>query len=575
MKSQTLTFDSDGPYILNTALASVNKSYGNTSLSQKGGNKKKKVDVTKQFMFQLLKLATDLKTSKENSLSSCYTTLKPFITDDFKYNKIIGDKGLSLICRHMRELKEAFPVMNLSVTHFKDTDKHSSVVVLLVLGVMKGNWLNHSASGKYERLGIVFHLLSEKGRKRIKEITFKSEFISEECYKKIRALDLLHTAFAINKSIEEAKENKNKFVKQSETVDVPLILTHVDNQPAEEDDFEKQIEEAEIIMFGNNKKNNQRVIPENKFSRNEPVGEVNFIQENEPVDEESELPEEVEEVEEVDVEEENEPEEILIEDPGNESENIINVEQVSNNTSQVINPSNFTGENIDPTNFRRMIEESELEEQNGGDGYYTAVEKLPIAGRPVIRGYKSCCQPYFRTDGQEFDHLCQMGGMGNHVSLNSKTLLMVKNGVIYSITASVIDSIGENTAKMMGMKGVHKKQIKDHMKQHMHNHTYNVVKEMVTNGSNALSGVIPQNDFMFSLVPVRTHFSQHGGNYIGTLGTLLFPSGNPAGNIVPWLLTLGSVLFKRIERDIYKISHKLGKKKVTRKPSKIFQEKSN
>ena len=97
MKSQTLTFDSDGPYILNTALASVNKSYGNTSLSQKGGNKKKKVDVTKQFMFQLLKLATDLKTSKENSLSSCYTTLKPFITDDFKYNKIIGDKGLSLI----------------------------------------------------------------------------------------------------------------------------------------------------------------------------------------------------------------------------------------------------------------------------------------------------------------------------------------------------------------------------------------------------------------------------------------------------------------------------------------------
>ena len=379
---------------------------------------------------------------------------------------------------------------------------------------------------------------------------------------------MLHTAFAINKSIEEAKENKNKFVKQSETVDVPLILTHVDNQPAEEDDFEKQIEEAEIIMFGNNKKNNQRVIPENKFSRNEPVGEVNFIQENEPVDEESELPEEVEEVEEVDVEEENEPEEILIEDPGNESENIINVEQVSNNTSQVINPSNFTGENIDPTNFRRMIEESELEEQNGGDGYYTAVEKLPIAGRPVIRGYKSCCQPYFRTDGQEFDHLCQMGGMGNHVSLNSKTLLMVKNGVIYSITASVIDSIGENTAKMMGMKGVHKKQIKDHMKQHMHNHTYNVVKEMVTNGSNALSGVIPQNDFMFSLVPVRTHFSQHGGNYIGTLGTLLFPSGNPAGNIVPWLLTLGSVLFKRIERDIYKISHKLGKKKVTRKPSK-------
>ena len=156
MKSQTLRFDDEkGPYILNTARDSATKHY--KKVSQRNDKKKKKVNVTKQFMFELLKIATNLKLSKEKSMSSCYSELKPFVTNDFKYNKIFGDKGLSLICSHIRELKESFPTMNLSVTRFKDTDKHSSIFVLLVLGVMKGKWLHHSATGKYERLGIVFH----------------------------------------------------------------------------------------------------------------------------------------------------------------------------------------------------------------------------------------------------------------------------------------------------------------------------------------------------------------------------------------------------------------------------------
>ena len=70
--------------------------------------------------------------------------------------------------------------------------------------------MNHKASGKYERLGLVFHLLTDKSQKKIKELTFKSEFISGECYKKIRALDLLHTSLTINKHVEEAKENGEK-----------------------------------------------------------------------------------------------------------------------------------------------------------------------------------------------------------------------------------------------------------------------------------------------------------------------------------------------------------------------------
>ena len=600
-QSSTLLFADKSPYVLDTSLVSNNKPY--MAFFQKGGKKGKKgtkLDITKQFMFLLLKItATDLKTPRNTSLNKCFTELKPFISEDFKYNKIKGFKGLELLCRHIRDLKEAFPDMNLSVTHFRDTDKHSVVIILMVLGIMKGSWLNQTATGKYERLGIVFHMLSSKDKQKIKEITFKSEYIPEECYKKIRALDLLHTAFAINKSVEESKENKNKVVKQTETMDVPLLLVQTNNE--QNDDFEKEIADAEIIFYSKNKnknknKNINNILEENEnYNRNNNSENRNKNENRNENRNENENENEEVEKEEVEVEGENE---------GPNANNIIRgalAQELENNNNEEFEENNEDPEeeedeeveneseifNANPSEIRRIMEGNSnqfhqiigenISNQSGGDGYYTAVGQIPIAGRPVIQGYASCCKPYFPTSGNEFDYMCQQGGVrggiglnndGNHITLKSKTLLMVKQGVIYSITASVIDSIGENTANVMGMSGKHKNNIKEHMKKHMHNHTYNVVKEMVNNGTTALSGVIPSNDREIEFVPIRmSNGEQRGGNFIGTLGTLMFPGGNSIDNIVPWLLTLGSVLFKRIEKDIYKISSTLGKKKIKRKKS--------
>ena len=613
-QSSTLLFADKSPYVLDTSL--VSKSKPDMAFFQKGGKKGKKgkkLDITKQFMFLLLKItATDLKTPRNASLNKCFTELKPFISEDFKYNKIKGLKGLELLCRHIRDLKEAFPDMNLSVTHFRDTDKHSVVIILMVLGIMKGSWLNQSATGKYERLGIVFHMISSKDKQKIKEITFKSEYIPEECYKKIRALDLLHTAFAINKSVEESKENKNNVVKQTETMDVPLLLVQTNNE--QNDDFEKEIADAEIIFYNKNKNKNKNkninsLLEENenynRNNNNENRNENENENENENRNENRNENEEVEEVVVVEVEGANEgpnANNIIMGALAQELENNNN-EEFENNDNEESDENNEGSDpeilvnanssdirriregNINSAQLHQMMGEN-LSNQDGGDGYYTAVGQIPIAGRPVIQGYASCCKPYFPTSGNEFDYMCQQGGIrggiglnndGNHITLKSKTLLMVKRGVIYSITASVIDSIGENTASVMGMRGKHKDNIKEHMKKHMHNHTYNVVKEMVNNGTTALSGVIPSNDREIEFVPIRmSNGEQRGGNFIGTLGTLMFPGGNSINNIVPWLLTLGSVLFKRIEKDIYKISSTLGKKKIKRKKptKKVTKRKS-
>jgi len=581
MNSQTIAFEDKCPCILDTSVMYASKSKLN--FLQKGGKKKTK-GITKQFMFLLLKLTTYLKEPEANSNEKCFLKLKPYIANEFKYNKINGEKGLRLLCRHMGELKKAFPNMNLSVTHFRDTDKRSIVIILMVLGVMKGSWLNKPATNKYERLGIVFHILTNKNKDKITEINFKSEYIPEDCYKKIRALDLLHTAFAINKSAEEAKRT-NGNVKQAKSVEGPLILVQTNNRiddkknedfrrkqqeeifqrEKEEEAFRREVEaaeaNAEALLFGPNK---------NAKELEEKIAEENVIPDNEPGNNSTRM-EEVEENEENEEVEDEEPEyqnnsnayyEEVVEEE--EEENTDNDELSEGEMELSMNILLDEALQLNTNNWQNRVS------QGGGDGYYTAVEQIPIAGRPVIQGYKSCCKPYFKTSGNEFDNMCQIGGAlndaGNHIALRSKTLLMVKNGVIYSITASVIDSIGENTADVMGMKGKEREKIKEHMKKHMHNHTHNIVKEMINNGTPALSSVIPSNDSQIAFIPVRmggkSKRCQSGGNFIGTLGTLLFPAGNTMENIVPWLLTLGSVLFKRIEKDVYNVSKKIGRKKV-------------
>jgi len=105
MNSQKILFAKNGPYILDTA--NVDKKNMDDSQINK-----KKIDITKKFMFMLLKTTSvSLKTERKNSLTSCFKELKPLIHDDFVYRGITtinGYKGLALLCRHMRDLKRLF-----------------------------------------------------------------------------------------------------------------------------------------------------------------------------------------------------------------------------------------------------------------------------------------------------------------------------------------------------------------------------------------------------------------------------------------------------------------------------------
>ena len=157
MCSRQILFANSSPYIIDTSNCNSQPYSAFFQSAGDGTQKNKKVtsiDITKQFMFILLTLTVvDSKIPKDVALNNCFNDLKPFISKDFMYNNKYGNEGLKLLCHHMKDLKNAFPSMNLTVTHFKDIDKNSVVIILMVLGVMKGPWLNAPATHKYERLG--------------------------------------------------------------------------------------------------------------------------------------------------------------------------------------------------------------------------------------------------------------------------------------------------------------------------------------------------------------------------------------------------------------------------------------
>ena len=162
-------------FITDTSIFKKYQTGGYKDIHKKGNY----VEKVKYFMLLLLKITTDTENIK-NSLNTCFNNLIPFISNDFKYNNNNGKEGLNLLCRHIKNINTAFPTMNMTITQFKDIQKNSVIVIIMILGVMKGPWLNTPASNKYERLGIVIHILTNKENK-INEINFKSEHISEEC----------------------------------------------------------------------------------------------------------------------------------------------------------------------------------------------------------------------------------------------------------------------------------------------------------------------------------------------------------------------------------------------------------
>ena len=598
MSSQNITFASNAPCIINTSECYMNFSGGSEETK-----KKKKIDISKQFIFLLLATtarASNLKKTKENVVYNCFSDLKPLIDNDFNYNNIKGNKGLSLICRHMQELKHAFPDMKLSATYFKDIDKKTSIIILIVIGKMKGPWLNVPASNKDERLSIVFHIIPDKNK--IKEINFKSEYLSEQCYKQIRALDLLHTSFAVkNNSDKYIEEKEKEGLVESDKYENINFLKEIAEKNINQKDKKKYIEIPTILLQTNITNNEEE---DEKYEFEKEIAKAREQQNKKPVN----YYKENESYENSENDENND-----IENSENESNENININKsliIGQNANKITNEgdlkylldegilekiyTNNNGENnyekegsnedlknIIYNNFGNQLKgltsvnhsNNNNNNQLGGDGYYTSVEQIPIAGRPVIQGYNSCYKPYFTTDGSEYDFLCQKGGChqkNKDYSLKSQTVSTMKNGVITSITKTIINTMASDTARVMGMTGKNKNLIKNHTNSHMRKYVNDIVTGTINNGINTFSKVIPHNEKIL-FIPLK---KQYGGNFIGSLGTLLFPAGNTIENIIPWLLTLGTILTKNIEKNVYKVSSKIGKKNVKKSSSKKVSRKN-
>jgi hypothetical protein len=601
MSSQNITFASNAPCIINTSECYMNFSGGSEETK-----KKKKIDISKQFIFLLLATtarASNLKKTKENVVYNCFSDLKPLIDNDFNYNNIKGNKGLSLICRHMQELKHAFPDMKLSATYFKDIDKKTSIIILIVIGKMKGPWLNVPASNKDERLSIVFHIIPDKNK--IKEINFKSEYLSEQCYKQIRSLDLLHTSFAVkNNSDKYIEEKEKEGLVESDKYENINFLKEIAEKNINQKDKKKYIEIPTILLQTNITNNEEENKDEDeKYEFEKEIAKAREQQNKKPVNyyKENESYENSENDENNDIENsENESNEnininkyLILGQNANKiteegdlkyllDEGILEKIYTNNNGENNYEKegSNEDLKNIIYNNFGNQLKgltsvnhSNNNNNQLGGDGYYTSVEQIPIAGRPVIQGYNSCYKPYFTTDGSEYDFLCQKGGChqkNKDYSLKSQTVSTMKNGVITSITKTVINTMASDTARVMGMTGKNKNLIKNHTNSHMRKYVNDIVTGTINNGINTFSKVIPHNEKIL-FIPLK---KQYGGNFIGSLGTLLFPAGNTIENIIPWLLTLGTILTKNIEKNVYKVSSKIGKKNVKKSSSKKVSRKN-
>ena len=626
MSTQSLCFPDVAPYVVDTCLACPTVSevaWGlryncpGPSCGQSGGKRgrNKRPEVTKEFMLRLLKpVVANKDDNREQRIRKCSNQLKSLVSlSDFVYNKTKGEEGLDLICRHMADLRDAFPKMDLSVTHFRDFEKHSSVSILVAQGIMKGPWLNRPASGEYEYLAVVFHLLPNKEKSKVNEVHFRSEFLSEETYRKLRALDLLHTAFAVNASAKEiikenvekvAKNNRNRNIAPSAlpVVGVPLLLAASVAENRENRNnarFQRELAEAERNIKNQDKELNANV---NLIENNQAL--INDNNEDSETDQDEEDDNEGNKAIKIELETENnnnnnEPENNAYyranenddddDDDGENGENGENGEDENLNVegkkteNLVMNPlvrAELERAGLDPNkgaqqNTELLLNAKNRLEQSGGDGYYAAVEQIPVGGQPVYQGYSSCCPPYFTTDGSQWDAMCSgmQGGraVGQEIAFGSKTLSMMKDGVVYSMTASVLDSAGNDTADAMGMTGPMKRRVKNHLSKHMHDHARAIVRKNVDQGVEKLSDAIPHSKNMRLIVVPQTagaRKAKKGGNLLGTLGTILFPAGTAVDNVVPWLLTIGALMGKRIETDLYDITgsaSKSRKRKGTRK----------
>lgn len=524
-------------------------------------------DVARDLAFGLLRnVITKTPANKSEKVAMCKNKLRPLVSEDFTLNNTPGaDEGLMNLCSYMTGLRHAFPEMDVALNYFRDKPTHNAFFILFVLGKMTGKWRNHNATNEFEHLGVTMQFKLNQDYSKVVKCDFRSEMLSGECYHKVRSLDLIHTAF------KEIHKQRNIPKPPEEAAPFVLAAATHKNVPR---NVPKSVPKN---LLQNALKN---VPKNNKYERRlleaEAAANKNAEFEDDPEVEEAEEPEEN-----TNENGDNDTDEDTDENENNED---------NENENQGGNNSNVSVGSVTRSLMRQLEEkQNKLHQLNqsaggGGDGYYVAVEQVPVAGQPVYQGYSSCCPPYFTTDGSQYDGLslfdvapemyslypdsmqgCSVTGQagGSHTNKSgknkvmvSRTVTLVENGVVKSMTESVMEGMTDQVAKAIAEGDPEvMRRVRRHMHKHMGHHVSGVVKNAVQHASKRLSRKLPKHkkDERLVVLPIEIMQGKRGGA-LGTLGTLLFPGGLSPG-IAAWLLTLGASVSDRIDGQLYGPEH--------------------
>ena len=500
--------------------------------NQVGGNNSG--DALKEFLNVLMRVLLEGYKNPEQTKLDCISALQALITDDFQYN---GEPHPPhLICHHLLQLFDTFPSMDVAVNMFRDGTTQTGIFLILVSGRMDGAWLNKPASNRYEHLAITLHVQAQADGSKVQKASFRSEFLSPQCYQAIRALDLVFTAFSLH------NEKKNE-------VEAPIKMVAILDRRDEPKRFEEELKEAEKDYNKENtviRRNHNKGVADNlpldmtltkkninNLKQAKEELETNIIQTKSNFEELIQL-----------LQKEShslgEEERIIFlqskfpptsQSGGSsywkkakEANNMITEEEVL----RVMSGGN--GVTIPVPTVVEPI--SPLPVQTAGNGYYAAVEQVPIAGQPVYSGYSTCCPPYFTTDGTDYDvnGYPQRGGSAKHPSPALATYF-------------------QHAVKSMS-------RIVDPNKDGVHH----LVSQNVTHAMRSLKSSMKSSSRHRLL-------SQDGGSVLGSLGTIIFPQGT-VSTVTPLLLILGAKLTQKMTQDI-----KNEKQSISKKPSKGKQNK--
>lgn len=504
--------------------------------SQVGGNSNSN-DALKEFLNVLMRVLLEGHKNPEQTKQDCISALESLVTEDFQYN---GEPHPPhLLCHHLLHLFDTFPSMDVSVNMFRDATTQTGIFLILVSGRMEGGWLNQPATNKQEHLALTIHV--QAAGSKVQKASFRSEFLSPQCYQAIRALDLVFTAFSIHQEKKEEIEAP------------PIKLVAVLDRRDEPKRFEDELKEAEKEYISSQQvqleqpqpKTIQDIYQEQIIAAEElPIKDGIYAMKGFVKDENNQNAQRIlsllqkpslssDEIEELRRRQEYIREEKLQEGGcggcgGGSSywkkkasvaaNNLVTEEEVLRTMSGGVNVPILA----DPVSPLPMPQPPV---QNGGNGYYAAVEQVPIAGQPVYSGYSTCCPPYFTTDGTDYDvnGYPQRGGKAKQPSTALSTYFQQ---AVKSMSRTM-DPNRENVNE--------------------------IVSKNVTHAMRSLQSSMKKQSSRL--------LSQDGGSVLGSLGTMIFPQGTVA-TVTPLLLILGAKLTQKMNADLKK------EKKEKKKPMK-------